>query len=389
MTWDSQDSATPQDPRAPEAQPQPGQEPGPEQLGQEQPAPEQPAQPPAPEPSAQPQYPQQPPPAYPSAGQGQPIDPQQAQQPPAGYPPQGQVPAPGQQPPPPYAPPPGDQWAGQPQQPPPPGYAPPPGDQWAGQPQQPPPPGYAPPPGDQWAGQPQQPPPPPPPPQGGRVPEAMWQPPPAYPLAPDAYPVNVSYDRDTRINRLWGIPLIGQLVRWILLIPHFIVMFLVAIVAAFILLVAWISVLLLGRFPGGGYRWVGGLLGYWQRVTAYSLLMTSTYPPFSLSGEMYPITVRYDEGVRIFRLWGIPIIGHLVRALVLIPHFIVLWFLAILVWILQLVIWVPVLILGRQADVIYTVVGGYNRWQLRTIAYLFMMVDRYPPFSLGEDDPRL
>jgi hypothetical protein len=45
--------------------------------------------------------------------------------------------------------------------------------------------------------------------------------------------------------------------------------------------------------------------------------------------------------------------------------------------------------MGRQADLIYTIVGGFYRWQLRTMAYLFMMVDRYPPFSLGEDDPRL
>ncbi|MGD8485183.1 MAG: DUF4389 domain-containing protein, partial [Chloroflexota bacterium] len=97
----------------------------------------------------------------------------------------------------------------------------------------------------------------------------MWRPPPAYPLAPDAYPVNVSYDREADINRLWGIPLIGQLVRWIVLIPHFIVLLLVGIVAALMFLVTWIPVLLLGRFPGWGYRWIGGFLAYQQRVTAY------------------------------------------------------------------------------------------------------------------------
>jgi hypothetical protein len=217
----------------------------------------------------------------------------------------------------------------------------------------------------------------------------MWRPPPAYPLAPDAYPVNVSYDREADINRLWGIPLIGQLVRWIVLIPHFIVLLLVGIVAALMFLVTWIPVLLLGRFPGWGYRWIGGFLAYQQRVTAYALLMTPTYPPYALESDDYPITVRYDEGVRIFRLWGIPIIGHLVRFLVLIPHFIVLWVLGILAWFLAWVLWVPVLFLGRQADLVYTIMGGFYRWQLRVTAYLFMMVDRYPPFSLGEDDPRL
>ncbi len=217
----------------------------------------------------------------------------------------------------------------------------------------------------------------------------MWQPPPAYPLAPDAYPVNVSYDREALINRLWGIPFVGQFVRWVLLLPHYLVIFLVAIVAAIMLLVTWIPVLILGRFPGWGYRWIGGLLAYTQRVNAYAMLMTPTYPPFALESDEYPITVRYDEGVRINRLWGIPIIGHLIRFIVLIPHLIVLMLLGMLVGLLAIFVWVPVLILGRQADLIYTLIGGYYRWGLRYAAYLFMMVDKYPPFSLGEDDPRL
>ncbi len=281
-----------------------------------------------------------------------------------------------------YPPPPG------PMPPPPPGYGTP-GEPW-GQP--PPPPGYVPPRPDPWA---QQPPPPPPgygpagDAWGAPPPAPMWQPPPAYPLAPDAYPVNVSYDREARINRLWGIPVIGQMVRAILLIPHILVMMLVAIVASIQILLAWIPVLLLGRFPGWGYRWIGGLLGYSLRVSAYALLMTSKYPPFSLSGEDHPVSVRFDEGVRINRLWGIPVIGQMVRAILLIPHLIILWFLAILTWFLMLVVWVPVLIFGRQADLIYTLVGGMYRWQLRVSAYLLLMVDRYPPFSFGEDDPRL
>ncbi len=272
----------------------------------------------------------------------------------------------------------------------PPGQVPPPGYQQPGQQpgQQPPP--YAVPGSDPWAGPPppQQPPmPPPPPPPGG--PQPMWQPPPAFPLAPDAYPVNISYDREALINRLWGVLWIGMLVRWVLLLPHYLVLFLVAIVAAIQLLVAWIPVLVLGRFPGWGYRWIGGFLAYNQRVTAYAMLMTSTYPPFALESEDYPITVRYDEGVRINRLWGIPIIGHLVRFIVLIPHFIALMVLGFVAFLVAIVAWVPVLIFGRQADLVYSLLGGFYRWGLRVSAYMFMMVDKYPPFSLGEDDPRL
>ena len=288
---------------------------------------------------------------------------------------EAQQPSPWQAPPPGYQPPPG----GYPPPPPPPGYQPPPGSY----PPPPPPPGYQPPPGSY---------PPPPPgyqPPGYPPPEPAWQPPPAYPLAPDAYPVNISYDRLARINRLWGIPVLGILVRTILLIPHFILMFLIAIVAALLTLVTWLPVLLLGRFPGWGYRWIGGLMGWYTRVQAYLELLTPTYPPFSLSGEEHPVTVRFDEGVRINRLWGIPLIGIWVRFFILIPHYIVLSFLNILAAILLWFTWVPVLFTGHQADLIYTIVGGYNRWMFRVLAYQLLMVDRYPPFSLGEDDPRL
>jgi hypothetical protein len=293
-----------------------------------------------------------------------------------------QQPSPWQAPPPGYQPPGGYQQpggyppAGGYPPPPPPGYPPPPPGYLPPGGYPPPPPGYQPPGGY-----------PPPPPGVG--PDAGWQLPPAYPLAPDAYPVNVSYDRNAATNRFWGIPVIGMLIRLILLIPHLLLLILVGIVAALLGLVTWIPVLLLGRFPGWGYRWIGGLMGWALRVQAYYLLLTPTYPPFSLSGEEHPVTVRFDEGVRINRLWGIPLLGIWVRGLILIPHFVVLSFLGIVANFLGAFAWVPVLIQGRQADVVYTVVGGYNRWYLRVMAYLLLMVDRYPPFSLGEDDPRL
>jgi hypothetical protein len=284
--------------------------------------------------------------------QGQPPqDPNQG----GGQQPSPGAPAPGYAPPPPGYAPPDPNWGQQP----PPGYAPPP-------------PGYAPPPPGYD------------PAQGG-----AWMPPPAYPLAPDAYPVNVSYDRSARINRLWGIPILGIGIRFLLLIPHFIALFFVGIVAGILMLFSWIPVLILGRFPGWGYRWIGGYFGWSVRVQAYAQLLTPTYPPFSLAGEEHPVSVRFDEGVRINRLWGIPLLGVLIRGLLLIPHYIVLSLISIVAVVLLLVVWIPVLFLGRQADLMYTIIGGFTRWWFRVIAYQMLMVDRYPPFSLGEDDPRL
>ena len=112
-------------------------------------------------------------------------------------------------------------------------------------------------------------------------------------------------------------------------------------------------------------------------------------PAYPLAPDAYPVNVSYDRSAAINRLWGIPLLGVLVRGILLIPHFIVLMLLSFVVSILMMFMWVPVLFLGRQADLMYTLVGGFTRWGFRVGAYLFLMVDRYPPFSLGEDDPRL
>ena len=117
-----------------------------------------------------------------------------------------------------------------------------------------------------------------------------WTPPPAaatstpVPLSRlSDYPVVVDIPTDPGQNRLWGIPLFGVLVRWILLIPHFFVLWILAIVLGLLFLVSWIPVLVNGRqseaivnFLAGFYRWT-------TRATSYGLLLTGTYPPFSLS----------------------------------------------------------------------------------------------------------
>ena len=47
----------------------------------------------------------------------------------------------------------------------------------------------------------------------------------------DMYPVDVRFREDAPINRLWGIPVLGYIVRWCVLIPHFIVLFFLGIAA--------------------------------------------------------------------------------------------------------------------------------------------------------------
>lgn len=104
-------------------------------------------------------------------------------------------------------------------------------------------------------------------------------------------------------------------------------------------------------------------------------------------GGGYPVQAEFDEGEPINRLWGIPILGHIARAVILIPHAIVLWLLSIGVALSLFVLWIPILIGGRAPAWAYTLIGGTSRYSVRVSAYLLMLTDTYPPFALDVPHP--
>ncbi|MCI0583496.1 MAG: DUF4389 domain-containing protein [Chloroflexi bacterium] len=211
--------------------------------------------------------------------------------------------------------------------------------------------------------------------------------PPQMPPPPAAgrtgYPVRVTFDRNQEINRLWGIPFFGMLVRWLLLIPHFLVIMVLGIASGLSLLVTWIPILFTGRFPVWAldlyeltYRW-------FVRVSAYFFLMTDAYPPFS-GDAPYPADVTIDAPREINQLWGIPLLGAWVRGLLTIPQAIVLFFLGIGIGFALLVIWLPVLVNGRFPQLGYDLFGGYLRMSTRVSIYTLLVPVPYPPFGIEE-----
>jgi Domain of unknown function (DUF4389) len=74
------------------------------------------------------------------------------------------------------------------------------------------------------------------------------------------------------------------LVKWLLAIPHFIVLAVLSVVAFFAMVIAWFAILFTGRYPRGLFDFVVGVARWWLRVQAYAtLLVTDRYPPFSLT----------------------------------------------------------------------------------------------------------
>jgi hypothetical protein len=74
------------------------------------------------------------------------------------------------------------------------------------------------------------------------------------------------------------------LVKWILAIPHIVVLFFLALAAIVCVILAWFAILFTGRYPRGLFDFVVGVMRWGNRVTAYAfVLVTDRYPPFRLS----------------------------------------------------------------------------------------------------------
>ena len=107
---------------------------------------------------------------------------------------------------------------------------------------------------------------------------AAYVPAPAAPSAGVSRPITVDADLDAPLSRwLW-------LVKWLLAIPHYIVLVFLYIAAAVVVIIAWFAILFTGRYPRGMFDFVVGVLRWSLRVAAYAfLLVTDRYPPFSLA----------------------------------------------------------------------------------------------------------
>src|SRR5262249_37794325 len=153
--------------------------------------------------------------------------------------------------------------------------------------------------------------------------------------------------------------LLGIIGRAVVAIPLLIIFWLLGLATAVLLWFAWIPVLFFGHQADLIVTVVGAFLRNEVRIGAWVALLSGKYPPFSLEPELGEHAfVEIPRHVPIGRLWGFPIIGFAVRTLVLIPHYIVLWFLGIIALAFILISWAPVLFLGRQSHIVYRWVGG-------------------------------
>jgi Domain of unknown function (DUF4389) len=131
------------------------------------------------------------------------------------------------------------------------------------------------------------------------------------------------------------------------------------------------------KYPRWWYDWNLELLRFGNRIAAYVLLMNDEYPSTD-ERQTVRLDFPYPDADQLNR--GLP----LVKWLLAIPHYIVLFFLFIGVFFAVIGAWFAILFTGRYPRGIFKFVEGTIRWHNRVVGYAFTLVtDDYPPFRLG------
>jgi uncharacterized protein DUF4389 len=202
------------------------------------------------------------------------------------------------------------------------------------------------------------------------------------------YPVQLRGEVDPATSRwLW-------LFKWLLVIPHLVVLIFLWIAAIVLTVVAFFAILFTGRYPRGIFDFNVGVRRWSWRVSFYFLhaFATDRYPPFSLQPDPnYPadLSVEYpaqlSRGLVLVKWW-----------LLVLPHYVIVGIFAGgafasvgLIGVLAFIAAVALLFTTRYPRGLFDFLMGCNRWSYRVGTYAMLMTDVYPPFRLdmGGSEP--
>jgi len=167
--------------------------------------------------------------------------------------------------------------------------------------------------------------------------------------------------------------------RFILLVPHLIVLCLMSIAVLVVAFIGWWGALFTARLPLFAVNFLSGCLRWWTRVYAYAFLLTDVYPPFTPDEvPTYPVRVAIPEPQRLNRA------AVFFRGVLLIPANILCTVLSSGAVLMALIAWLVTLITGRLPASFHLAYVAVLRFQTRFYGYAGMLTTAYPSGLYGD-----
>jgi hypothetical protein len=187
------------------------------------------------------------------------------------------------------------------------------------------------------------------------------------------YPITYEVDFNPTPNRA------TTFFRLLLAIPWFIVAIFWGILFYITHFIAWVAVIILGRYPQWLYDFNSGVVRFSVRISAWIYLQTDQWPPFGLSDDpSYPIRVNFpppaDRQSRLKALF---------RVILLIPIYIVyVYGVGIIILVASFVAWLTIVFRGYLPEGINEMLTYCHSLQARVLGYFAILTDEYPPVGL-------
>ena len=151
------------------------------------------------------------------------------------------------------------------------------------------------------------------------------------------------------------------------------------LLAGFIALPTALILLFRQKYPRWWFDWNLAMTRLFARVWAYLMLLTDEFPSIDEEQAVH-IDIPYPNAKEDLNRW-LP----LIKWILAIPHFIVLFFLYSGVLVAAIIAWFAILFTGRYPKSLFDFVVGVFRWFLRVGVYaIILTTDRYPPFRLSD-----
>ncbi len=192
-----------------------------------------------------------------------------------------------------------------------------------------------------------------------------------------AYPATFSFNPPEKVAN-WR-----PLVHWLLVIPHWIILYVLQIVAEVIAVISWFVILFTGKLPEGLAGVQMMYIRYALRTYSYLLFLREEYPPFTFATT--PADPGDDPRVRVDFTPQLTERNRLTvffRIILVIPQAIVLGVLGFVASVIVFISFFVVLFTGRWSPGMRDFVTKVMGWQVRVLAYGLLLTDLYPPFAL-------